>query len=52
MEQITKICTEEAAQDYVESKKNNWLSSDAWDFVFEAFKAGAEWAYAKMTEGE
>ena len=33
----------DAAQDYVESKKNDWLSTDAWDFVFEAFVAGAEW---------
>ena len=34
---------DEAALEYVTQKKNNWLGDDAWEFIFHAFKAGAEW---------
>ena len=50
MEKIARLCVEDAAQDYVEAKRNNWLSTDAWDFVFEAFVAGAEWQAEQSKE--
>ena len=43
---------DEAAHEYVTQKKNNWLGDDAWEFVFYAFKAGAEWAMAQGVTAE
>ena len=39
---------DEAALEYVTQKKNNWLGDDAWEFIFHAFKAGAEWSLSQF----